>query len=171
MRRIALGEKNHVGVRRATLGVDTDHASAMTDQALHGGLAGQHHAMLARYLGKIAVINRSQDGVAGVVDAGAADRSAEQRVPVVEKGATLDEPPLVGCRLDGLPAESLFVLEVLGEVNGARPVLGAREDGRFADEHREASTTQRRRSGNAGRTRTYDYGVEMIASRGVLHEE
>ncbi len=162
MRRIAFGEKHDIGICRAALGMHADHASVVTNQTLDGRLARQHDAVLPGDLGEVAVVDRPQDRVAGAEDVGRAQARAHQAVAVVKIGAALDESAFVRGLLDDIAPKGAGVLEVLGEVDGTRPVFGARVDPGLAHQNRKTGLAEGHRGRNTGGSGANDDDVEAI---------
>ena len=165
VRGVAFGEKDDIGVNRATVGVHADDVVVViAQQSIHSGFRQNVRAERLGELGKIMVIGRAQDSVAVGEGGGIAVIEADERLAVIDVEDTLGDGTFVGRVADRLFAEDVGLGEVFREIDGARPILRARENAGLDDEHGDVGFCQRDGRGDAGRSRAYDHHVVFPGS-------
>ena len=90
VRSVTFSKKHHVRVGWATLGMHTDNAPVVPNEALHRRLAHQNNTLFSTQFSEIAVENRAQNGETRAEYRRVAQCSTEHRVTVVKKKSTLD---------------------------------------------------------------------------------
>ncbi len=166
MRRVALRQENQLAVDRTAIGMHADDPLAAANQSVHRCLGQVADAESPGVLGEVAVVDRPQDRVAVAEGLGVAILGAGERGSVAGEEAALHHAPLVGRALQLRVAQHVGLGQVLGEVDGAGPVLGARVDGGLDDEHVERFARQAKGGGDPGRATTDDDDIpQLLAHR------